>query len=160
LTAPAAIEPVLQTEHVFDYHSLLKSPVPIGKAQYGTRVFYEALGGRLSGPRLSGEVLGGGGDWALIGDDGWTRIDARGQCRTDDGAVLYFAYRGLVEPGQAVIDALSGGGETGFDDQYWRVMIEIETPDERYRWLTQSALVGRGRVCRGPGVAYQVYRVG
>jgi hypothetical protein len=159
LITAAGIEPGLQTEHVFDYYSLLKPPVAIGRAQYGTRVFYEALGGRLEGPQLSGEVLAGGGDWALMGDDGWTRIDVRGQCRTDDGALLYFAYRGLVEPSQAVISALAGGPETGFEDHYWRVMIEIETGDERYRWLTQSALVGRGRVCRGPGAAYQVYRV-
>jgi hypothetical protein len=159
LTAPAGVDPALATEHVFDYHARLKPPVPIGRAQYGTRLFYEALGGRLTGPRVTGEVLGGGGDWALVGDDGWTRIDVRGQCRTDDGALLYFAYRGVVEPSPAVMSALNGGRATGFDDHYWRVMIEIETGDERYRWLTQSALVGRGRILPGPGVAYQVYRV-
>jgi hypothetical protein len=159
LTTPAGIEPALETEHLFDYHALLDPPVSIGKAQYGTRLYYQARGGRLTGPKLTGEVLGGGGDWALVGDDGWTRVDVRGQCRTDDGALLYFVYRGLVEPNRAVMDALRSGQETSFDDHYWRVMIEIETGDERYRWLTQSALVGRGRICRGPGVAYQVHRV-
>jgi hypothetical protein len=54
---------------------------------------------------------------------------------------------------------MRSGGETGFDDQYWRVSIEVETGDPRYKWLSQSALIGRGRICRGPGVVYQVFRV-
>jgi hypothetical protein len=104
-------------------------------------------------------VLTGGGDWALVGSDGWTRLDVRGQVRTDDGALLYITYRGVIEPSDAVREAVMSGGETGFDDQYFRIAPEIETGDERYAWLTQSTLVGRGRVCRGPGVAYEVHRV-
>jgi hypothetical protein len=34
--------------------------------------------------------------------------------------------------------------------------VEVETGDARYRWPTQTALVGRGRSCAGPGVVYEV----
>jgi Protein of unknown function (DUF3237) len=149
----------LELEHVFDYEATLEAPLVIGPAQYGTRVFYEVRAGRVEGQRVSGEVLGGGGDWALVGPDGWTRVDVRGQVRTDDGAVLYFTYKGVIEPSPAVMTAFQRGLETTFDDQYWRVSIEVETGDPHYRWLTQSALVGRGRVCSGPGVAYEVFRL-
>ncbi len=149
----------LQTEYLFDYTAMLKPPVPIGRSQYGNRLFYEVREGCLSGPAVSGEMLSGGGDWALVGDDGWTRIDVRGQCRTDDGALLYFSYRGLIEPSEAVAAAMQSGTSTAFADQYWRVAIEVETGDPRYRWLTRSALIGRGRICEGPGVVYQVFRV-
>ena len=162
MSASAVVDGVgesLSVEHVFDHRVLLRAPVAIGPAQYGTRVFYEVLEGRVSGPGFGGEVLGGGGDWALVGPDGWTRVDVRGQCRTDDGALLYFAYRGLIEPSPVLARAMRGGGETSFEDQYWRVAIEIETGDPRYRWLTQSLLVGRGRLCSGPGVDYEVFRV-
>jgi hypothetical protein len=155
-TAQAA---AIGLEHVFDYEAQLKSPVDVGDTAQGRRIFYEVREGRLSGPRLSGAILSGGGDWALIGPDGWTRIDVRGQCRTDDGALLYFAYKGLLEPSAAVVEALASGGETCFEDQYWRVMIDIESGDPRYGWLTHSSLVGRGRICAGRGVAYEVYRV-
>jgi hypothetical protein len=151
--------PELELEHVFDYHATLKAPVAIGRAQYGSRLFYEVREGRIRGSRLNGEILSGGGDWALIGPDGWTRVDVRGQCRTDDGALLYMRYQGVIEPSPAVANALRDGGLTRFEDQYWRVSMEIETGSQGYRWLTQSALVGRGRVCQGPGVAYQVFRV-
>lgn len=149
----------LSVEHVFDYDVVLKAPVAIGPGRHGTRVFYEVLQGRVVGPRLSAEVLSGGGDWALIGPDGWTRVDVRGQCRTDEGAVLYFTYRGLIEPSPAVLAALRNGTETRFEDQYWRVSIEVETGEPSLQWLTQSLLIGRGRVCSGPGVAYEVFRV-
>lgn len=149
----------MQTEHLFDYTAVLKPPVVIGPGRNGNRLFYEVREGRLSGPKLSGEILTGGGDWALVGEDGWTRVDVRGQCRTDDGAILYLSYTGLIEPTDAFREAVATGSETDFDDQYWRVLIEIETGDERYHWLTHSALVGRGRICAGPGVAYQVFRV-
>ncbi|MFL5824467.1 MAG: DUF3237 domain-containing protein [Solirubrobacteraceae bacterium] len=156
----AGPRPAVELEHVFDYEVRLRPPVVLGRAQYGTRIFYEVLEGRISGPRLQGEVLSGGGDWALVDDDGWTRVDVRGQARSDDGALLYFCYRGLIEPAPAIAAALQSGGETSFEDQYWRASIEVETADPRYRWLTQSVLVGRGRICAGPGVAYQVFRIG
>lgn len=162
MSASPAIEPMadaLGLEHVFDHRVLLKAPIDIGQAQYGTRLFYEVIEGRVTGPAVQGDVLSGGGDWALIGPDGWTRVDVRGQCRTDDDALLYFSYGGLIEPTPALVRAARRNGETSFDDQYWRVTIGIETGDPRYRWLTQSVLVGRGRVCCGPGVEYQVFRV-
>lgn len=154
-----ALPTAIEAEHVFDYHALLGSPVPIGPGPFGNRVFYEAVGGRVSGPRVNGEVLAGGGDWALIGPDRWTRLDVRGQCKTEDEALLYFSYTGLIEPNEAVFEALASGGETAFEDQYFRIALNVETGDPRYRWLTQSALIGKGRICPGPGVAYEVFRI-
>jgi Protein of unknown function (DUF3237) len=55
--------------------------------------------------------------------------------------------------------AVASGAETAFDDQYFRISLEVETGDRRYEWLTQSALTGRGRICSGPGVAYEVFRI-
>jgi hypothetical protein len=159
MTAPAQALAPIESEHVFDYHAMLAPPVVVGAGPFGNRVFFESLGGRLSGERVNAEVLAGGGDWALVGPDGWTRLDVRGQCRTEDGAVLYISYKGLVEPSEKVMSALATGGETAFSDQYYRVWMQVETGDERYAWLTQSGLVGRGRVCAGRGVAYEIFRI-
>jgi hypothetical protein len=82
----------------------------------------------------------------------------RGQCETDDGALLLFRYRGVIEPTRAFQEALASGGGTAFEDQYFRTSLEVETGDPRYTWLTQSVLVGRGRLTAGPGVAYEVFR--
>jgi Protein of unknown function (DUF3237) len=149
----------IELEHVFDYHVTLKPPVAVGKGPYGTRVFFEVTGGEVSGPRVNGSVLGGGGDWALIGDDGWLRLDVRGQIQTDDEAIVYMTYRGVLELNEAVQAAMAPGAETAFGDHYYRTVPEFETGDERYRWLTQSVFVARGRA-HPDGVAYEVFRVG
>jgi uncharacterized protein DUF3237 len=148
----------IELEHAFDYHALLKAPVLIGAGPSGTRVFYEVVGGEVNGPQIRGRVLAGGGDWALIGDDGRARLDVRGQFETDDGAFVYMAYEGIIELNEAMQRATASGGETGFDDRYFRTAPGFETGDDRYRWLTHSLFVARGRAYPG-GVAYQVFRV-
>jgi hypothetical protein len=145
----------MKTEHAFDYQVRLAPPVLIGAG----RTFHEALGGEVRGPRVNGEVLRGGGDWALAGSDGFARLDVRGHVRTDDGAFLYISYVGLIELNEPMLAALASGGDTGFDDQYFRITPRVETGDERYRWMTESVFVGRGRTTSGPGVAYEVFRV-
>jgi Protein of unknown function (DUF3237) len=115
-------------------------------------------GGAVTGPRLNGQVLSGGGDWALIGSDGRVRLDVRGQFETDDGAFVYMTYDGIIEFNEAMQQAMASGGETDFGDQYFRTTPRFETGDERYRWLTQSVFVARGRAYRS-GVAYEVFRV-
>jgi hypothetical protein len=150
---------MIELEHAFDYEARLEPPLPIGAGPYGTRVFFQAKGGEVRGPMLTGRALSGGGDWALVGDDGFARVDVRAQVETDDGALLYVTYQGVIELNQAMREAMRSGGETDFGDQYFRISPRIETGDERYRRLTQSTFVGRGRACAGPGVAYQVFRV-
>jgi hypothetical protein len=132
----------MQLEHVFDYQVALKPPVPIGAGPYGVRMFYEVDGGEVTGARLSGKAMSGGGDWVLIGDDGFARLDVRGQIETEDGATVYMTYSGVME----------------LEGQYFRITPRFETGDERYRWLTQSVFVGRGRALP-TGVAYEVFRV-
>ena len=84
--------------------------------------------GWAKGERINGKVAGAGADWALLGSDGWARVDVRGQIVTDDGAVLYLTYTGVMEVNDAVQAALDGG-ETSFDDQYFRT--DASTRDGR-----------------------------
>jgi len=46
---------------------------------------------------LAGDLIGGGGDWLLIGRDGLARVDVRLQLPTDDGAAIYITYFGVLE---------------------------------------------------------------
>jgi hypothetical protein len=67
------------------FRAMLKPPLPIGPGPIGTRVYYEIDSGEVEGERLRGKVLGGG-EWALIGPDGYLRVDVRAQVQTHDGA--------------------------------------------------------------------------
>ena len=68
-------------------------------------MFLEIADGKVTGERLNGTLLSGGGDWITLGSDGWGKIDVRGQMVTDDGAYIYAHYTGLLELNEKVINA-------------------------------------------------------
>jgi hypothetical protein len=149
----------MNLEYEFTYHATLKEPVAVGPGPYGTRLFFEVTGGRCDGERLRGNVLTGGGDWLLVGPDGWGRLDVRAQFLTDDGAAIYLSYYGVLEMNEKVQQATAGAGRTDYGDQYFRTNPRFETGDPRYAWLNHTLFIAEGRVLPGPAVEYRVYRV-
>ncbi len=149
----------MNLEYELTFQVNLKPPIMMGPGPYGMRIFVEVVGGRAEGPRIKGEVLTGGGDWLLVGADGWGRVDVRAQLLTDDGAAIYAYYCGLLEMNDKVQSAISGASETDFSDQYFRTTPRFETGDPRYAWMNQNIFVGEGRVRQGPMVEYKVYRL-
>jgi hypothetical protein len=143
--------------HEFSFTASLKPPLPIGTGPIGTRMVYEVTGGKLSGDRLRGTLLGGG-EWALIGPDGFLRIDVRLQIETHDGAHLYIQYTGLLELNEAVQGALASGAGTDFGEQYFFTNPRIETGDARYAWVNTTFFIGEGRILPGLAVEYRVWR--
>jgi hypothetical protein len=151
----------MNLEYEFSYKATLKEPLPIGSGPYGMRMFVEVTGGSFEGQRLRGTILTGGGDWLLVGPDGWGRLDVRAQMVTDDGAAIYVSYDvGVVQMNakvqQALADPTAG---TDYGDHYFRTSPRFETGDPRYAWLTQAVFVAEGHIAPGRAVEYRVYRV-
>lgn len=157
-TAATVAESGLSVTEEFVLRAELAPPVEVGTGPFGTRMYFQVTGGRVTGHRIHADVLPGGGDWALIGTDGMLRIDVRGQLRTDDGATIYTYYHGFLELNDAVTAALAGGS-TEHGDHYFRTAPRFETGDERYAWLQRHIFVGKGRIVDG-AVEYTVYRIG
>lgn len=150
----------MKLEPEFTYTVELEAPQVVGPGPYGLRQVLAVAGGKLSGDRLHGTVLGSGGaDWMLIGEDGYGRLDVRGQFLTDDDAVLYLSYVGLVEVTDAALAALADGPGTDFGDHYFVTTPRLESGDPRYAWVNQSTFVGQGRIQPGPTVEFRVFRV-
>lgn len=147
----------LELEFTFEA-TVSASALMVGSGPFGTRAVASVAGGWVKGDRINGTLVGAGADWVLIGPDGFGRLDVRTQIRTDDEAVLYLTYTGVLEMNVKTMSALAGAGETEFADHYYRVTPRLETGDPRYAWVNQTIFVGRGRL--GPGrVLYEVYRV-
>ena len=68
---------------------------PIGQSQYGDRRIARVTDGTFEGPKLSGTVHDGGGDWIINRPDGVTQLDVRLTMETADGALIYMTYTGL-----------------------------------------------------------------
>ena len=149
----------MDLELEFTYDAKLAPALVPGAGPYGTRMVMTVMDGQVKGERISGTLAGAGADWAVIGPDGWARLDVRAQIQTDDGAVIYVSYPGLLQLTEKVMEAVqTGTAGTDFDDQYFRTTPQLETGDERYAWVNQTLFVGRGRMIPG-GVEYEVYRV-
>jgi hypothetical protein len=149
----------LDLKQEFSYWVALNPPVDFGVGPFGFRRYLEVTDGRATGERFNATAVGGGGDWILVGPDGYARVDVRLQFKTDDGANVYVQYFGLLEANEAVLGAMTSGGGTTYVDQYFRTTPRLETGDERYAWMNTSVFVARGRVREGSGVEYEVYRV-
>jgi hypothetical protein len=149
----------MQWVEEFTFSAQLKPPVPVGAGPIGTRMYYEVADGKVVGERLRGKILGGG-EWALIGPDGFLRVDVRLQIETHDAAYIYVQYTGLLEMNKAVQEATSSGRGTQFGDQYFFTNPRMETGDARYAWVNTTVLVGEGRMLPGSGVEYRVWRPG
>lgn len=143
----------------FTYDAKLAPALIVGAGPYGTRMVMPVVDGRAKGDRISGSLVGGGGDWLVVGSDGWGRLDVRAQIQTDDGALIYLSYVGLLQLTEDVMAAVAAGTVgTEFDDQYFRTTPRLETGDERYAWVNHTLFVGRGKIIPA-GVEYEVYRV-
>lgn len=150
----------MNLDYEFSYRAKLKAPLAVGPGPYGTRHFFEVSEGEFEGKRLKGKLTSGGGDWLLVGTDGFGRLDVRAQFVTTDGAAFYLRYEGVLEMNDKVQAAISSpNGSTDYGDHYFRTCPRFETGDSRYAWLNQTLFVAEGHLLPGPTVEYQVYRV-
>jgi hypothetical protein len=149
----------MELVHEMTYHAMLRAPLEIGDGPFGNRMFFDVIEGKVDGPRVRGRFVGGGGDWLLLGADGFGRLDVRAQIETDDGALIYVQYHGVLQLNATVQAAMATAGSTEFEDQYFRTAPRFETGDARYAWLNQSVFVGEGRLYPGFAVEYRVHRV-
>ncbi|MEO8114829.1 MAG: DUF3237 domain-containing protein [Phenylobacterium sp.] len=138
------------------------APLALGRSPWRNRRVSYIAGGTISGERLRGEVLPGGGDWSEggAGADGeaLTLIDVRSVWKTHDGALVYVTYSGrLVIPAASLARFRDPATVEGLaeDAYYFRIQPSFETADTRYGWLNAAVAVGYGRRT-AKGVRYRV----
>ena len=125
---------------------------------HGTRRIVHVKKGSFDGPKLKGQVLPGGADWLLVRPDGVREVDVRITLRTDDGQLIYMAYRGIIDIPAEVAQRMARGEAVAPAEYYFRTAPFFETGSEQYGWLNRLVAVGVGE--RTPtGVAYAVYAV-
>jgi hypothetical protein len=134
--------PPLNYEYLCTAEAELEPGQPVGKTPQGTRNIVYVKSGVVTGPKIKGRVLPGGGDWLLVRPDGISEVDVRATIETDDGALIYTHYRGVID------------GKTG----YFRTTPRYETASEKYAWLNDIVAVGVGSAIE-KGVRYHIYQI-
>ena len=150
--------PALQGELLYRMTLEVEPPLDLGATPQGRRLVFGFKGGRFDGPQLAGEVLTTGGDWLIDRADGAMMLDVRRTLRTDDGHLIYAAYRGLLVAAPAVRQKMERGEAVGADEMYFRTTPTFETGSPKYDWLNRIVAVGVGEATT-TGVLLTVYRV-
>ncbi|MFV9636327.1 DUF3237 domain-containing protein [Mycobacterium neumannii] len=162
MTASAVVDQLplvdaLPVEHLFDMtvELLPAQPVP---TTTGMRMTFVAAGGAIAGPALTGEVLPGGGDWLLVGEDGVGRVDVRVTLRSDDGVLIHFESAGIIKVPADGAQRLAAGEVLPFRETYVRTTPRLATADERYSRLGEVVTVAYN-ILSPNRVDYRVYQV-
>jgi Protein of unknown function (DUF3237) len=153
--------PEIRTELLFDIVVDLNPRLVFGEGPFGRRILFGAAGGTFEGPKLRGEVVPGGGDWALFRPDGTMTLDVRLSLRTEDDALLHMTYGGRwVTPPELRADMSDPFKRHQIDPSryYFRTNPLFETGAPRYAWLNDIVCIGFGYLVEG-GIAYRVSQV-
>jgi hypothetical protein len=105
-------------------------PQAIGENSHGNRQILPVTGGAFAGPHLNGKVLAGG-DWTLARLDGVRELDARATCKTEDGTLLYVAYRGYRTRIAEVLPCWLAGDQSPPEEYYHTITLHFETSAAR-----------------------------
>ncbi len=114
----------------------------IGHAGAAPVGFTPILGGTVGGPRLSGEVVPGGGDWTVTRTGYAVDLDARYLIRAEDGALIDIVNKGFWVATQEVDDALDAGEDVDPDRYYFRTQPVFRTDAAQHSWLAHTVFVG------------------
>jgi hypothetical protein len=106
--------------------------------------FVPITGGTVTGPRIVGEVLSGGGDW-YVERSGVATLDAHYLLRTTDGVVIDIMNRGFWRASREVAVRLDAGENVDEREYYYRTSARFTTDHPDHIWLTQSIVVGMAR---------------
>lgn len=114
----------------------------IGHAGGAPVEFTPITGGTVSGPRLSGTVLAGGGDWMVARPGVAIDLDARYLIRTDDGALIDIVNKGFWVASAEIDAAVDRGEKVDPSHYYFRTQPVFRTDDPQHAWLTHTVFVG------------------
>jgi hypothetical protein len=139
-----AEDPPPRLDFVGTVEAEVAAPVVVGAGAAGERRIVPILGGRVSGPRLQGEILPGGADFQLIRPDGVAEIEARYALRLSDGALVYVVNRGLRHAAPEDMARLLRGEPVPPERVYFRTAPAFETASPAHAWLQRGLFVGFG----------------
>jgi Protein of unknown function (DUF3237) len=147
-----------ELEYLCSFNTGLTPPEIIGLVAEGHRITAYHTGGQVSGPRLRGKVLPVGGDWATLRTDGLVVVDVRTTIQTDDEALLYISYGGLIDAGPEGYQMFLAG--TFPPVLPIRTTPRFQTASPAYQWANRVVCVGIGELdLNVPEVRYDIYAV-
>jgi Protein of unknown function (DUF3237) len=151
----------IETEYLMTYLAPLDAPLPIDDALVTFNVRPE--GSWAKGPMIAGSFVSPGGDWLRLMPSGAMRLDVRATLKTDDGALIFMSYNGILQH-SAESAARMNRGEllTAKDIPYFVTAPTFQTTAPKYAWLNSVQAVNKCvelKIGDGGYVKYDVFVV-
>lgn len=147
----------VQTEYLMTMHVLLAPPLPVDQSLIIANL---PAGGSVDGPQIKGKLLAPAADWLRVMPSGVIRLDVRATIQTDDGAVVFVTYNGVIQCSKEQGDRLNGGQELKAGDCYFLNAPTFETKSEKYGWLNAVQAIGKMvSIKGGDHVDYDLFAV-
>jgi hypothetical protein len=153
----------IETEFLFDARIQLAKPIHVGQTPNGYRMIVNVASGRIEGPKMCGDVMPmSGADWSRIRADGNGALDVRMCFMTDDKAIVYVHWHGLMVVSESdrayALDFAKPDDPSGAERYYFRTSPQFETAAPKYAWLNNVVAVSKSRTGDG-GVIHRVFAV-
>jgi hypothetical protein len=144
LAASLGIAGAQTTEITTEYLMTVYAPLDPPQRIDNTLSIYNVRdGGWAKGPKISGKLLAPGGDWLRPMPGGSHRLDVRATFKTDDGALVYIAYNGIISMSKETFDRLMKGETLTSKDLYFITAPTMQTSSDKYAWLNHVQCVGK-----------------
>jgi hypothetical protein len=144
LAAASSIAGAQTTEITTEYLMTLYAPLDPPQRIDNTLFIYNVReGGWVKGPKISGKLLAPGGDWLRAMPGGSRRLDVRATFKTDDGALVYIAYNGVISQSKESFDRLMNGETLTSKDLYFVTAPTMQTSSDKYAWLNHVQCIGK-----------------
>ena len=120
------------------------APVELGEVDGARRRFIPNMGGSVSGPKLQGEVLPGGGDWQTITPDGIAKVDIRYFIKAADGTIIEVNSPGIRIASAEIAERLARGEDVDPKLYYYRVTPMLRVKSGAQDWLGKTVFIAKG----------------
>lgn len=143
-------------EHIFSYQSGIAAPDVAGPCPGDVRFNFALTGGKGWGPRLTGKVKAGGGDFATLRTDGVIVLDVRRMLESHDGAPIDISYSGVIDLGpDGYVNFLNGVMPPELRAE---AVPRFRAAHHAYQWLNrlQCYSIGEANLAK-QGITYGVY---
>ena len=130
----------IETEYLMTIYGPLEPPLQIDA---GLVIFNVGPGGWVRGPRINGVAIPPSADWLHILPSGVRRQDVRLTVKTDDNALIYVTYNGVLVHNEETAERARRGELLTSRELFSSTAPTFRTSNEKYAWLNSVQAISR-----------------
>lgn len=147
--------PTLQTRWFGTLRGGIAAPYPVSESL----LVFNVLDAELESSRVRAKALSPSGDWIQVQANGNWKLDVRLLFQTDDDAIIYCYYNGILKADDSVLQRINAGESVPGSDMYFRSTPYFQTSAEKYAWMNDMACVGSMRGFGDGEILYDLFEV-